>query len=115
MTDCLLFLLCNSLLTRTIRQFRKLSYFYNFQVAYLKKIPSKRMRQLHIRLLGMENEGQKNSGAGQAGYAFWATGFTTAPERMQRVQTRICFDPPPAEVATRTFCRFGSQRRLVLL
>lgn len=48
------------------------------------------------------------------GYAFCTTGFTTAPDRMQRVQTRICLELPPT-VATRTFCRLGSQRRLVLL
>ncbi len=41
-------------------------------------------------------------------------GFTTAPERIQRVHTfmRTVF-PPASTVLTR--CRFGNQRRLVLL
>lgn len=41
-------------------------------------------------------------------------GFITAPERKQRVQTRIRLVLPLA-VATRTFCRLGSQRRRFLL
>jgi hypothetical protein len=40
--------------------------------------------------------------------------FTTAPERMQRVQTLILLVLPPA-VACRTVFRFGNQRLLVLL
>ena len=41
-------------------------------------------------------------------------GFTTAPERMQRVQTRA-FLTPPESVTMRTRFRLGSQRLLVLL
>ena len=40
--------------------------------------------------------------------------LTTAPDRMQRVQTLILLLLPP-EVATFTLCRFGSQRLLDLL
>ena len=41
-------------------------------------------------------------------------GLTTAPERMQRVHTRIRA-VRPLSVTVRTFCRLGSQRRLFLL
>jgi hypothetical protein len=41
-------------------------------------------------------------------------GLTTAPERIQRVQTRTCMPLPP-EVAILTRCKFGSQRLLFLL
>jgi hypothetical protein len=43
-----------------------------------------------------------------------ATGFTTAPDRMQPVQTRIRL-LLPSETATFTLCKFGSQRLLLLL
>jgi hypothetical protein len=54
-------------------------------------------------LLAPENDRQ----AAQAG-------LTTAPERMQRVHTRKRAVCPPS-VTVLTFCRFGYQRRLVLL
>ena len=41
-------------------------------------------------------------------------GLTTEPERMQRVQTLILL-LLPLGVATRTLCRLGNQRLLVLL
>ena len=44
----------------------------------------------------------------------YQAGFTTAPERMQRVQTRA-FLTPPESVTMRTRFRLGSQRLLVLL
>jgi hypothetical protein len=43
-----------------------------------------------------------------------AAGLTMAPERMQLVQTRI-FLLFPADTATFTLCKFGSQRLLFLL
>jgi hypothetical protein len=46
--------------------------------------------------------------------AVLAAGLTTAPERMQLVQTRI-FLLLPAETTTLTLCKLGSQRLLVLL
>ena len=42
------------------------------------------------------------------------TGLLTAPERIQRVQTFICL-LLLSLVATLIFCKFGNQRRLVLL
>jgi hypothetical protein len=41
-------------------------------------------------------------------------GFTTAPERIHRVQA-LTRTVRPVPVTVRTFCRFGSQRRRVLL
>jgi hypothetical protein len=40
--------------------------------------------------------------------------FTTAPERIQLVQT-LALTMPPFSLTIRTFLRFGNQRRLVLL
>ena len=59
-----------------------------------------------------------NSGMflGRQGTNWWIyyAGLTTAPERMQRVHTRAWILLPPL-VAILTRCKFGSQRRLVLL
>lgn len=44
----------------------------------------------------------------------YQAGLTTAPDRIQRVQTRAFFTPPES-VTMRTRFKLGSQRRLVLL
>ena len=53
---------------------------------------------------------------GWQGTKWWINyaGLTTAPERIQRVHTRAWILLPPL-VAILTRCKFGSQRRLVLL